>query len=429
MAFCQIKSNNPDLSYVLYKNPTSGMMIKELRKGYAFGWYSNEKTYNCFFKDAPNDLSYKTNPDDDFEYINTSRYNSALFVQNIISDFFNSTLKKKHEKDKSEFENIFFINMLYVYSPRFLDFFNDYFDGFELHYMETAPKNYTIEIKTNKTIFELLNFVNLFVMLIALKNRDFFVIDDNVVEKNISSLAVIESPYYIRYLFKVSFLKSQGLFDRFKSVLETSNKEKTVMKRGSTFDMRVHDIKKLISYEHSILDIGCGEGNYALIFAKNLASQTRSSENSKHYYAVDREEKCRDATKTRLERKNIENFTILESYENFLEIGVTEKLDVILTEVVEHNEKEISAKLIQDILEQETTNQIIITTPNKDFNQFYLFEDDDVRHVDHLFEFCQKEFESWILSTIPRGASASFFNCGDEVNGIPVTLGVVLRRD
>lgn len=420
MAFCQIKSSNPELSYVLFKNPNSGMLIRELRKGHLFGWYSNESTFNCFFKDAPNDLSYKANPDDDFEYINTTRYNSAMFVQNTISDFFNSTFKKVHPKDVIGFDNSFFINLIYVNSYRYLEFFNDYFEDFEILYEEVAPKSFKVEFKTKKTLFELLNFVNLFVIFTALKNKDYFVIDDSVVEKNISSLAVIDAPYYIRYMFKVNFLKTRSLFEKFKKVLETSKRERIVLKKGSTFDMRVHDIESRLSFKNPIVDIGCGEGNYASLFAKPL--------DGRQYYAIDREEKCREVTKTRLDRKNISTYTVLESYDQFKALGVQEKCDILLTEVIEHNEKEVSAKLIQDILEQETTNQIIITTPNKDFNQFYLFDEEEVRHIDHVFEFSENEFKEWISQNVPHG-TAKFFNCGDEVNDIPVSLGVCLRRD
>jgi len=63
MAIIQFSSTNPEFSYVIAKNPASGMSIKSIRKGQAFAWFSNENTYNVFFKDADNDLSYKEQVD------------------------------------------------------------------------------------------------------------------------------------------------------------------------------------------------------------------------------------------------------------------------------------------------------------------------------------------------------------------------------
>jgi hypothetical protein len=52
----QIKSNNPNFSFIIRKNPSSGMIIEAVRKGYLFGWYTGENTYNLYFKDSPNEI-------------------------------------------------------------------------------------------------------------------------------------------------------------------------------------------------------------------------------------------------------------------------------------------------------------------------------------------------------------------------------------
>ena len=74
MAFLQIKSNNPDISYVLLKNPASGMQIKSVRKGTAFGYYDTDTSFNVYFKDSETEVSYKSHPDEDFEYMNQLEY-------------------------------------------------------------------------------------------------------------------------------------------------------------------------------------------------------------------------------------------------------------------------------------------------------------------------------------------------------------------
>lgn len=102
MAIFQLKSNNPDFSYIIAKNPSSGMSIKTIRKGNAFAWYSTEDTYNVYFKDADNEISYKEQAEEMFEYLNTTRYCSTLFPLNAINTFFSSAFKKLHEKDQNE---------------------------------------------------------------------------------------------------------------------------------------------------------------------------------------------------------------------------------------------------------------------------------------------------------------------------------------
>src|SRR5208283_3610542 len=99
MAFLQIQSNNPQLSFLLRKNPQSGMLARELKQGTLFGWFSGkgDTTYNAYFRDAPNSVSYKAHPDQDFEYIDTSRYSSPQFVLNANSDLFHHVFSKTQE--------------------------------------------------------------------------------------------------------------------------------------------------------------------------------------------------------------------------------------------------------------------------------------------------------------------------------------------
>ena len=49
--FIQIKSKNKDLSWTLNKNPNSIPLMKNQRKGLAFGWFKGEDTYNMCYKE------------------------------------------------------------------------------------------------------------------------------------------------------------------------------------------------------------------------------------------------------------------------------------------------------------------------------------------------------------------------------------------
>ena len=81
MAFLQLRSTNPNFSFLLKKNPASSMIAKELRKGVLFGYYSDAgQTFNAYFRDAFNEISYPEYKDQEFEYVNSTRYSSAQFV-------------------------------------------------------------------------------------------------------------------------------------------------------------------------------------------------------------------------------------------------------------------------------------------------------------------------------------------------------------
>lgn len=50
---------------------------------------------------------------------------------------------------------------------------------------------------------------------------------------------------------------------------------------------------------------------------------------------------------------------------------------MLLTEVIEHNSKKDAFELLKKCLLPET--RIIVTTPNRDFNIHYTFDDDEVK--------------------------------------------------
>ncbi|AIQ62483.1 hypothetical protein PSTEL_04570 [Paenibacillus stellifer] len=118
MAIVQVSSTNPQFSFLIKKNPNSGMQLRSVRKGMAYGWYTNEQTYNVYFKDADNEISYKQHAQEDFEYLNVSRYNTPLFPLNAINDFFSAPLKAQDERDTEGYEHTLFINMIHIERER-----------------------------------------------------------------------------------------------------------------------------------------------------------------------------------------------------------------------------------------------------------------------------------------------------------------------
>ena len=64
---------------------------------------------------------------------------------------------------------------------------------------------------------------------------------------------------------------------------------------------------------------------------------------------------------------------------------------------------------------------IIITIPNKDFNQFYSLSEEQTRHEDHKWEFGYSEIHKYFDIFKP-----TYFELGDSVNNITPTIGMIL---
>ena len=123
MSIVQLKSDNKDFSYIIMKNPGSGLVSKSLKKGVVFGYYTKgkEDTFNVYFKDGSDEVSFPAYEGESFEYLNTSRYNSASFVVNAIDKLFRTAFKTNEYKspegtkvDEGGEESMFFINMIYI---------------------------------------------------------------------------------------------------------------------------------------------------------------------------------------------------------------------------------------------------------------------------------------------------------------------------
>lgn len=122
MAIVQVKSANPKFTFLIKKNPATGMQLRPVRQGMAYGWYSDDTTFNVYFKDADNEISYKQREDESFEYLNVSRYNTPLFPLNAINEFFSAPFKTQDDRDESGYEHSFFINMIHIDRTRYIDF-------------------------------------------------------------------------------------------------------------------------------------------------------------------------------------------------------------------------------------------------------------------------------------------------------------------
>ncbi|MHC0036471.1 class I SAM-dependent methyltransferase [Pseudoneobacillus sp. C159] len=433
MAIFQLRSTNPRFSYVIGKNPLSGMLVKSVRKGKAFGWFSDDHTYNVYFKDADNEVSYPKGKEEAFEYLNVSRYNTPLFPLNVVADFFSSASKKQHQDDLSSstgagatpdpdlatsaHEHTLTVNLVGVENKRYLAFFQHHFPDYELGWEELAHENYRITIKTQRSIYELFNYSNSLFLFLSLMSRTLFDITDDTIEKYIRNLNVIDAPFFIRYLFARNVLTKRDRFRRYKGLLEDTTRYEIDFAFGNTAIQRKEWITDHLGFGPSIVDLGCGEGAYTIPYSKKIAPL--------FVHAIDIDEVARTKVAQKAKRLELENIILYESLDHFLETEPAETFDVIVTEVIEHMPVEAAQELLTNVTGRLDVNKLIITTPNRDFNQFYQIE---LRHDDHQWEMNEPEFRNWLEKITPAGWDIFYQGIGDKVNGIHTTQGAVLTR-
>lgn len=417
MAIVQVKSSNPMLSFLIKKNPNSGMLLRSVRKGMAYGWYTNDSTFNVYFKDADNEISYKQNQSDNFEYLNVSRYNTPLFPLNAISEFFSAPLKALDERDLEGYEHSFHITLIHIELTRYIDFFEKHMKDYSFVVEHQAHKSYSLTVSTNKSLYQLLHVVSVLCLFLSMFGDEYIDISDDILGKYIKSVNVIDAPFYIRSLFVRNFLNSKDRFKKYKAELEQTSRYDIRFDFGGTALQRRNFIASNLSFNKSILDVGCGEGYYALPFANKLESS---------YYAIDINEELLEIVKSKAKSREVDNIATYPSIDHFLEGYSGEQVDVIVTEVIEHMSQDEARELILQICKQVTFDRLIITTPNADFNLFY--EISGFRHDDHKWEMGQEQFRQW-FSELMAGTDLpiEFVSIGDGVNQIQTTQGVIVR--
>src|SRR5690606_20881562 len=104
--------------------------------------------------------------------------------------------------------------------------------------------------------------------------------------------------------------------------------------------------------------------------------------------------------------KAVRRFEKVENKENFVEPATLwgslfyfdERLKgkdlMILCEVIEHIDEQRLPNVFELILQQYAPKSLIVTTPNREYNEVYDM-DDHFRHDDHRFEWTRQEFRDW----------------------------------
>ena len=431
----KIKSNNDHLLDILYKNPNTdnGLYFKSLKNGQIVGNCVNKNYYEVVFQDTK--YSYLPAEANQIDY---QSYCTPLAELHICNELFGHILKSKEEfanKDipwlnitQGEADGVdciievpsFYVDSNWYKNGKFL--LTKYFEGVVVEQQSNRIVKLTISAKS---IFEAINLLALVALFTHVTNdyAVFVYIDDLLAQKFGRILTNIDNvPYFVFYLFVMRAVKSPKQFEDLKPLFDEylcQNGLQTDLVMQGNYQQRIEYITSLLELDIPILDIGCGE----LKYYKRMMSRGLSAS----YYAVDTDpsfEQLADYISRRYDNDNLVFYNSLEQYEN------VEEVNILLTEVIEHNPLEDAITLIKKALSF-NFNQLIISTPNREFNQFYNMET-EFRHDDHHFEPSKVEFKELIENCIssmekPQQYEVEFFHLGDSLNGIQPTQGCVIN--
>jgi hypothetical protein len=426
----KIKSLNDKLLDILYKNPNTdnGLYFKSLKNGQIVGNAVSQHEYEVVFQDT----KYSYCPEDS-NMIDYQSYCSPLAVLHICNELFSHILKSRNEfaekpiqwlgMTQGEADNTlciievpsFYIDSNWYHNGKFL--LTKYFDGIEI--VQQSSRIFRLTITAN-SVFDAFNLLALVALFTHITNNYgvFVYVDDSLAQKQGRILTNIKNvPYFVFYLFIMRAIKSPKQFEELKPVFEAylaNNGLQANLVIEGTYRQRISFITNSLELDIPILDIGCGELTY---YKKMMARGLQAD-----YYAVDKNTDIESLAETISRRYDEDNLTYYPSLEQFTFNG---QVNIILTEVIEHNPIEDAKTLITNALSY-NFKKLIITTPNVEFNRFYSMES-DFRHEDHFFELTNEEFQSLINECIKgNNVNIEYFCLGDSLNGIQPTQGCII---
>lgn len=400
MSVLTLRSPNPDLSFIIQKNPNSVLETKKpysraIRRGMAYGWFMKDGSYRLWFKDHPHEVSYpmdEANPE--FEYLDRTRYAHPYLMNSLVNDCFNTALKKRDEKDvdQGDFETVL-ETTVEIRSKSMVKHltsqFTDLEKGRALTLKPIGGDAYVIQI-CGRSVYQVLNTAIVASVLMCTADPTIYVdLRGDRIDKYARCLHASDAPYFIRYLFNRNVFSNLDTFRKNKDQLDTPTMDFAF---GDTHRQRMDYVfpylKNKTRRAAKIHEIGIGEGKYTVTLAGIYDDVV----------GWEPEEELREKVVGKLTaRELVENFTVNEGLTSeFVEQNPLEfkDTDILVTEVFEHIEKDEATKLLKALLST-SFNRIIVTVPNVTFNELYKL-DQPFRHDDHKWEPTINEFFAWV---------------------------------
>lgn len=413
---------NEQLGFIISKNPASGMIKRKIHSGEVSAYYyKNHPGYYIMYFHDYTGSSYS----EEDNYLNPRQYIAPQSVINIICELFNIQNKKLDIDADMKYINSLYVMMVKINHVKTVKQLSNKFPDFITEFIPSElPNHFSVNIKTFRNIHYLFNFVlTLFMTIASLDESNKYQILNSSAQKLVSCINNINAPYFVRYMMSSRILEKKD-FNSLKKDLERSDNHSITLNYGTTAEHRRKYIKSLLSFQNDIVDIGCGDGFYAIPFCKNL-------NNGLSYYAFDIDINETRKLAKKIFKNKLNNINLYELQSEFYEnLATLNNPDIIITEVIEHMEEQQSIEFLIDIFNivKDKVHIIIITTPNYEFNINYCL-DGKFRHLDHKWEMTRAQFRSFINDIVYKSCykcNIKFVDIGDMVDGISCTQGCII---
>jgi small RNA 2'-O-methyltransferase len=171
----------------------------------------------------------------------------------------------------------------------------------------------------------------------------------------------------------------------------------------------------------SVLDLGCGSG---ALLGRLLAEKqfTRIVGIDTSFEGLVLAERLKDTSPGQPERLSLRHGSFTDSDE-----GLTGFDAAAMVETIEHIPPAHLSRVERAVFSRMRPRLVVMTTPNRDYNERYGIAGDELRHVDHRFEWGRTKFEGWARGLAGRtGYDVTFQSIGpaDAWLGGPTQMAV-----
>lgn len=418
MAILDIYTKNPEISWVIKKNPntqkeTGKPFSRVMRKGNVFGWYRDNESFRLFFKDGNGESSFYKHLNNN--YLNQSAYNCPYVYCSIIGEMLSVTARSQHEKD-IDCENSIELSSIQITLPNVAQFFIKYFsEKVKIEMTLLAKKVYSVKFHGKISLFYLTNLVQVFCLMQAIEDKNIYIdMTEGGLNKYAQALNNISAPYFIVYLFISRCIPDNESFEKIQNVLQQKN---WLLHFGNTQKQRFDQIKKYIQGGIVLHDIGCGELYYTRQFSSNYEK----------VIAWDMDQVIQERNQKFIERKKINNVQLNHGFQAINVDEIKENHDILITEMLEHMPKENAKEILLSIKES-PFRRLIITLPNGEFNQFYKL-DGEFRHEDHYWEPTYQETIMFIEEVFGKeNPKVEIKPIGDGIENIHISTLIIVTK-
>ena len=262
---------------------------------------------------------------------------------------------------------------------------------------------FTVRLSNRLTVQQLLS--HLYILIPVCDNNKHYWIGEHEIEKLLEKGKDWLPSHPARELITRRYLKHQtGLTNKALSMLMTDEGEEDTEEEETKAEpeqkQRAHEGRLLAVLDEllntgakRVVDLGCGEGKLLkLLLPKKQFEFILGMDVS--YRSV---EIAKDKLKTdRLSPVQHQRIQLIQGSLTYRDKRIEGFDAAALVEVIEHLDEPRLVALEKSVFQYARPKTVIITTPNAEYNKLFTdYQEGQMRHSDHRFEWTRAEFEAW----------------------------------